>query len=37
MTPDKEGIQMKYQSQSVAYWYFLAAMALFGIQVLGET
>ena len=26
---------MKYQSQSVAYWYFLAAMALFGIQVLG--
>ena len=26
---------MKYQSQKVAYWYFLAAMALFGIQVLG--
>ena len=26
---------MKYQSQRVAYWYFLAAMALFGIQVLG--
>ena len=26
---------MKYQSQSVAYWYFLAAMALFAIQVLG--
>ncbi|MEY8840534.1 cbb3-type cytochrome c oxidase subunit I, partial [Cribrihabitans sp. XS_ASV171] len=26
---------MKYQSQKVAYAYFLAAMALFGIQVLG--
>ena len=26
---------MKYESQKVAYWYFLAALALFGIQVLG--
>ena len=26
---------MKYQSQKVAYAYFLVAMALFGIQVLG--
>ncbi|TQE92686.1 MAG: nitric-oxide reductase large subunit, partial [Spiribacter salinus] len=26
---------MKYESQKVAYWYILAAMALFGIQVLG--
>jgi nitric oxide reductase subunit B len=26
---------MKYASQRVAYWYFLAAMALFGIQVAG--
>ena len=26
---------MKYQSQRVAYWYFLAAMAVFGVQVLG--
>ncbi len=26
---------MKYQSQKVAYWYFLAAMAIFSIQVLG--
>ncbi len=26
---------MKYQSQKVAYYYFLAAMALFAIQVLG--
>jgi len=26
---------MKYQSQKVALYYFVAAMALFGIQVLG--
>ena len=26
---------MKYETQRVAYWYFLAAMGLFGIQVLG--
>ena len=26
---------MKYQSQRVAYWYFLAAMAIFAVQVLG--
>jgi nitric oxide reductase subunit B len=26
---------MRYQSQKVAYWYFLAAMALFAVQVLG--
>ncbi len=26
---------MKYQSQRVAYWYILAALALFGVQVLG--
>ena len=26
---------MKYQSQKVAYAYFLVAMGLFGIQVLG--
>ena len=26
---------MKYQSQKVALWYFAAAMALFGVQVLG--
>ncbi len=26
---------MKYQSQRVAYWYFLAAMAVFSVQVLG--
>lgn len=26
---------MKYQSQRIAYWYFLAAMAVFAVQVLG--
>jgi len=26
---------MKYQTQKIAYWYFVAAMALFAIQVLG--
>ena len=26
---------MKYQSQKVAYAYFIVAMGLFGIQVLG--
>ena len=26
---------MKYESQEVAYWYILAALALFAIQVLG--
>ena len=26
---------MKYQSQRVAYWYILAALALFAVQVLG--
>ena len=26
---------MKYKSQKVAYWYFLAAMAIFAVQVLG--
>jgi len=26
---------MKYQTQRVAYWYFLAAMAVFAVQVLG--
>ncbi|MRX50476.1 nitric-oxide reductase large subunit [Paracoccus sp. S-4012] len=25
---------MKYSTQSVAYWYFVAAMALFGLQVI---
>src|SRR6056297_591152 len=34
-TPDKEAKPMKYESQKVAYWYILAALALFGIQVLG--
>ena len=24
---------MRYQSQSVAYWYFAVAMALFGLQL----
>jgi nitric oxide reductase subunit B len=26
---------MKYETQKIAYWYFVAAMALFAIQVLG--
>ena len=26
---------MKYQTQRIAYWYFLAAMAVFAVQVLG--
>ena len=26
---------MKYQTQKIAYWYFLAALALFSVQVLG--
>ncbi len=26
---------MKYQTQKIAYWYFLAAMAIFAVQVLG--
>ncbi|WP_289042354.1 cbb3-type cytochrome c oxidase subunit I [uncultured Aliiroseovarius sp.] len=26
---------MKYQTQKIAYWYFLAAMAVFAVQVLG--
>ncbi|WP_300512710.1 cbb3-type cytochrome c oxidase subunit I [Aliiroseovarius sp.] len=26
---------MKYETQKIAYWYFLAAMAVFAVQVLG--
>ncbi|TFL17264.1 cbb3-type cytochrome c oxidase subunit I [Jannaschia formosa] len=26
---------MRYQTQQIAYWYFLAALALFAVQVLG--
>ena len=26
---------MKYQTQQIAYWYFLGALALFAVQVLG--
>ncbi|MCK8465114.1 cbb3-type cytochrome c oxidase subunit I [Aliiroseovarius sp. S1339] len=26
---------MKYQTQRIAYWYFLAAMAVFAVQVIG--
>ncbi len=26
---------MKYETQRIAYWYFAAAMALFGVQQIG--